>query len=980
MSLFRKLKDINVLKDKFKKHDTGEANDAPEDAVAQEATPDGTEPEIAAPDATVTEQAEPETDRRSEPEEVSEKPVEDAPENAEIGDEEAVYDSSPQNPDNQMEEIYSTKDKHVKYRRQQPLEAEEAAKRTAAAKDELKRGKLEFFFDEEDNVPEVKLEAELDPDAVVADEIIEDVVNVKKLKGIFVQDVDDIDVSLDPAVNTAPREQKKQEPDREEPYASSADTVVAKVPAYRHDSRVDNIYLKAGRFTDVVESEYDEYLKSTDPTISRNYRSKQPEIKQHQSLLYTLSQAAARRKAEYGQKQKSKDVMRKNFDEEPPKVKKTKAFPGKAKSSANIEKLLKKNKAANTEKQPKQDKPAKPAKTEKPNKLSAAFGQSRAGRTFRIMRKRALMKLASPSQSEQDRSLNYNSREDEQYITQRIDKNLKRLAINLAVYALFAVVMLALVIWERTSGIAAVAEKGAGAALAYCGVNTVLCWGMGIVARHTLIDGLKPLRRFRANSQTLLSLAYVACLLQGIVSLFTSSSFVGADHHLYGFVIAFALTLDAAGRLMMVLRVKSNFNFITAHSPAYAAEIFDDDETARRMVSGTTASRGRVAYQHVTSFLSDFLKISYAPDPSEEHSGKTYPITIISAAVVAVIYAIIFKSVQGAVSALTVMLCVGIPFTAMIAGNLPMLLFSRRMLDEDAMVAGYPSVRQFCDTSALILSAADLFPAGCVTLEQLVPLQQYRVEENLLMAAAVLREAGSPIAPVFDELVMENKGVLPSVESVMYEDQSGLVGWIGGERVLIGNRKLMDRYHISIREDFPLSKQKRLESHTTYIAVSGQAVAVMALSYNAAPITKEQIQRAEHAGLALIISTTDANVTDDLVAESYGLFHRSVKVTAPGFTNVIDEATGSVEEASRAYIATRGRIGSLARAIGGCIGIKTNIGLGIAIEIFGTVLGLVLCATLALYASVARLSVVELIIYIGFWVAATIIAELIRKP
>ena len=64
----------------------------------------------------------------------------------------------------------------------------------------------------------------------------------------------------------------------------------------------------------------------------------------------------------------------------------------------------------------------------------------------------------------------------------------------------------------------------------------------------------------------------------------------------------------------------------------------------------------------------------------------------------------------------------------------------------------------------------------------------------------------------------------------------------------------------------------------------------------------------------------------------------------------------------------------------GCIGVKTNINLGIAIEIFGTILGLILCATLALYASVARLSVVELIIYIGFWTAATVIAELIRRP
>ena len=855
---------------------------------------------------------------------------------------ETAADAATNLSDSRMEEIYSTKDKHVKFKRQQPLEAEAAAKRQAVAKDELKRGKLEFSSTAEDNAPEVKLEAELDPNAIVAEEIIEDVVDVKKLRNIYVQDIDDIDVSLDPMDSVRAYERRaadtqrhdaRAESDQEKPYTPSGDTIVAKVPVYQHDSKVENIYLKAGRFTDVVESEYDEYLKSTDPTISKNYHAMKPAPKQHQSLLFMLSQAATRRKAESEQKQKSKEVMRKNFDEEPVK--------------------------------PKKEENKKPSKVKKFFKFTGSV---------------ITTKFSAPSPAEQDRSLDYNSREDEEYIANRTAKNIRRLTIHLVIYGVIALIMLALVIWERTSGAYAVAERGAGVALAYCATNLVLLWAIGFVARYTLIDGLKPLRHFKANCQTMISLSFIACLIQGIIALFTCKSFVGAEHHLYCFIVVFALLTDTAGRLLMVLRVKSNLDFISSRSPAYAAKIFNDEDTARRMVSGTTASKGPIAYQHVTKFLSDFLKISYAPDPSEELSGKVSPIAMISAAVVAILYAFIFKSFAGTVSVLTVMLCIGIPFTAMIAGNLPMLIFSRRMLDEEAMVAGYPSVRQFCDTSALILPAADLFPDGCVRIVQMVPLHQYRMEEGLLMAAAVLREAESPIAPAFDELVAEHKGMLPSVESVMYEDKSGLVGWIGGERVLVGNKKLMNRYHIIIREDFPLSKQKKLEENTTYIAVSGQAIAILALSYEAAPITKEQIRKAEHNGLALVVSTTDANITDDLIAERYGLFHRSVKVTAPGYTNVIDEATGSVEEASRAYLATRGHIGSLARSIGGCINIKTNIGLGIAIEIFGTLLGILLCATLALYASVARLSVVELIIYIGFWIVATIAAELIRRP
>ena len=879
--------------------------------------------------------------------EEAEQLLEEEPSDEEYTDiSEAAVDSfsQPQN-NNKMEEIYSTRDKHVKFRRQEPLAEEAAAKRKEAAKDDLIRGKLEFSSAGDEDAPEVKLEAELDPNAIVSDEIIEDVVDVKKLRNIYVQDIDDIDVSLDPMESVKEYEKQAQDKQRrdaraakkkpeEEPYVPTGDTVVAKVPVYQHEDSVDKLYLKAGRFTDVVESEYDEYLKSTDLTISKNYHTPKPMVKPHQSLLYTLSQVAMRHKNESEQKQKSKEIMRNNFDEEPPK-------------------------------------PKKPKEKKK---------RSRVRKFFRVLSAVITSGFNSPSEDEQERAMDYNSREDENYILERTRGNIKRQAIHLALYTVIGLAILGLVIWEGVAGAQAVAANGAGTAFTCCGLNFILTIALGVVARHTLIDGVKPLKRFKFNCSTVLALAYGACLLQSLVSLFTCTSFVGSDHHLYSFVAAFGLALNALGRLLMALRVKSNLKFISDRSPAYAAKIYDDEETARRMVSGTTTSKGVIAYQHVTRFLSDFLKISYAPDPSEELSGKMAPIAIIASLFVTILYAFIFKSVQGAVSALAVMLCISIPFTGMLAGNLPLLLFSRRMLKEGAMIAGYPSVRQFCDTSAIMMSASDLFPAGCVTIKELLPLQEYRVSEGLLMAAAVLREAASPIAPAFDELVMENNNVLPAVESVMFEDKSGLVGWINGERVLIGNMKLMNRYHITIPTDMIASKRKNKTLETSYVAIAGQAVAVLGLSYEANKITKEQIQKAERSGLALIVSTTDVNVTAELIADRYEVFYRSVKVTAPGYSNVIDEATTKVEEASRAYVATRGRIGSLARAIGGCIGIKSNISLGIVIGIFGTLLGILLSATLALYASVARLSIVEVMIYIGFWVAAAIIAELIKRP
>lgn len=848
---------------------------------------------------------------------------------------EASSDSLNDNDNNGgMEEIYSTHDKRIKYKRLKPIEEEKADKRQALTKEELIRGKLEFSTDSAYIAPEVQLEAEIDPDATVAEDIIEDVHDVRSLRNVYVQDIDDIDISLDPMENLREYERRATDKERYEerhaekpviPYQSSGEKIVSLVPVYQHDSKTPKIYLKAGRFTDVVESEYDEYLRSDDPTISKNYHAMQKAIKPRQSLLFTLSQMAQKRKEE-AQQQKAQEELRENFDEEPAPAPKKKSSP--------------------------------------------------VGKFFRVIGTLLTHGLSAQSDKKQESSYDYNSREDEKYVLDELRANIKKLGIHTAVFALIAITLLVLLILIGSLDSETMQTVGTGGAILFCGINLLLTLGLGVVGRSYIVDGLRPLRGFRGNSNTAVALAYAGCLLQSLVAMFTAPTFMDGTHHLYSFVAAFALTLNTLGRLLMAIRVKSNFSFITSHSPAYAAKIYKDEETARRMVSGTTASKGVVAYQHITRFLSDFLKISYAPDPSEEVSGKITPVTVISSLFVAIVYAFLFQSVQGTVSALAVMLCISVPFTALLAGNIPMLLFSKKMLKEGAMVAGYPSVRQFCDTSAVMVSAAQLFPKGCVRLEELVPYIRLRVDENLLMAAAVLKEANSPIAPVFDELIAENAGRLPEVESVIYEDKSGLVGWINGERVLVGNMALMNRYHITIPDRGSVSKNQK----AVYIAVSGQAVAMLALRYLPSNIAMPQLQRAEQSGLAFVVSTPDPNVTAELIAEAYGIFYRSVKIMPTGYANTIDEVTSKVEETSRAYLATRGRVASLARAVGGCIGLKSNITLGIVIEMFGLVLGVLLCATLALYSSVARLSIVELMIYILFWAAATIIAELIRRP
>lgn len=90
----------------------------------------------------------------------------------------------------------------------------------------------------------------------------------------------------------------------------------------------------------------------------------------------------------------------------------------------------------------------------------------------------------------------------------------------------------------------------------------------------------------------------------------------------YSTVVLLAFFANNLGKLFLLLRVRDNFRFVSSKGQKYAAKIYNDENVANKMLSGTPADRTLIAYQHKTKFPSNFLKISYAPDPSEDLASK----------------------------------------------------------------------------------------------------------------------------------------------------------------------------------------------------------------------------------------------------------------------------------------------------------------------------------------------------------------------
>lgn len=778
-----------------------------------------------------------------------------------------------------------------------------AAEKAEKAKREYEEAKKKAA-EEENKI--VTLTPEYDENTEFSGEVLGEVDQFRDEAEIKSYHTIDIDIPEDKPKEKAETKEKKeasqtpvhQFPNTEKPPRK----VVAKVPVYRPDEPRNILNVKAGRFSEVVANEYEEYVRSKNPSVIAHVLRPEPTI----------------------------------VDEEI-------------------------------------------AQTEEKHKDNRPIGEKVIS---------ALVGIFSKDESDDNDTVkeenskpveDYTGEEDEKSILYELNHNIRKLFMRSLLSGIIAAVVVVLTIVTRIFP-SAICSAVPFAPAAYAILLFVLMAASLVLNRVAMLSGLSPLVHIKGNSDTAVAVAGAAGMVQIIVSFFCLGDLNGFHVNYYTVIPMLAFFANNVGKLYMVLRVKDNFKFISSKGQKYASKIYNNESVAMQMMSGTAADRPIIAYQHKTEFPSNFLKISYAPDPSEDLASKLAPITTIASIIIAVMYGVVKLSFADALNAFALITAVSVPVATLLSVNAPVRKLCKTLLSYGSMLSGYPSVKQFCDSTAIMIDANELFPAESISLEGIKTFEDYSIDESLLCGIAILKEAQNPIANAFDSVVAETEETLPEVESVLYEDEIGLVGWIKSERILVGSRTLMEKYSVEVPNMEYEEKYTSQGRQVTYLSRAGRLVAMFVTRYTPDAQLKAEMQRAETNGISFLIRTTDYNVTNDLIAKLYDLFYRSIKVLPTGLGNVLKEAEDTVEETSRSYLITNGKAASLARAVTGCVKIKHNISLSIIIQLIAVIFGLLVASTLSLYAGVQVMGSLEVLIYALFWGAAAVFAPAVQKP
>lgn len=323
--------------------------------------------------------------------------------------------------------------------------------------------------------------------------------------------------------------------------------------------------------------------------------------------------------------------------------------------------------------------------------------------------------------------------------------------------------------------------------------------------------------------------------------------------------------------------VFGNFRLIATRRSKYAVTLIDDTSTTSAMARSSIDGEVLAASSREVGDLDDFLKNTAGDRALAGKAGLFTACALVFAVVIAFAVGFAFSSVSVALLSAATIMCLAAAPSLFISDMLPFAAASDKLHKERAGICSKYSAERLEQINAAVITSAELFPRGCVTLCNMTPLGANELDETLTLAASLAKEIDSPLAPLFST-ILDDSVILPDADSVKYEENLGISGWASDHHVMIGNRSLMQSHGVRV----PALDVDRNILHKgyfpVYIACDQRACALLVVRYSTSKALEAELGRLSDKNVTLLVENCDPNITEQMLCDYYSLYPDRVRI------------------------------------------------------------------------------------------------------
>lgn len=213
------------------------------------------------------------------------------------------------------------------------------------------------------------------------------------------------------------------------------------------------------------------------------------------------------------------------------------------------------------------------------------------------------------------------------------------------------------------------------------------------------------------------------------------------------------------------------------------------------------------------------------------------------------------------------------------------------------------------------------------------------------------------------------KAELPEVKITSFENNTGITAQATGLPVYIGTRALLKAHNIAVpAEDFEGELMKK-KQYPVFVAIGSTLAAMLIISYKPDKQRREELRRLVSHGCALLVSTTDGNISAPMIASLYGLDPASVQIVAPDIGEEFRRRTNNVQPKVSASMATKGRFSSFSRILCRCIEYSSLLPTLVTLQTASVFIGFALVVFLTCFTGIGSVSPILMFVYELLWTA-----------
>lgn len=446
-----------------------------------------------------------------------------------------------------------------------------------------------------------------------------------------------------------------------------------------------------------------------------------------------------------------------------------------------------------------------------------------------------------------------------------------------------------------------------------------------------------------------------------------------------GSALTFAYILALLGKRQILIRIIDNFDFIINSGEIYCLENIANVLDVKVLCRGNVDEDDAIIKTSVkTDLPTNFMEISCKSEPSDKTARVLTPLMFLLSGLLLVIIGLKDNwstGINTAVCALTI----STPVSLLFIMNNVLTDISAELDKYGARVCGFEGAQMAASTNAIVLEAANLFGSQGCDLHGIKVFNNTKIDDAIIYAAAVIIKTKSPLAHVFDDVIIGKQSILPKVDSVQYEEQMGTSAWVYHKKVLVGNRNLLINHGVNVPKISFEQKYTRRNRKALYLAVDGKIMAMFVVSYSADPDLKRELIKLEKTGITLIVKSSDPYINEESLANLFDLPKGYIKVMNRQAARVFEKYSDMQVEKSPAYVVHNGTAKGLISSMRGALTVNGTKRIIAFLTTFGSTLGFATVATLGIVGWYSQITDAAIIVSQIVWSAFVLAVSKLRR-